>query len=233
MSELGNMIIMVAMAGGGIFFVLLLIKKKSGGFGFKYKPKPAGEVVSENLTDTVRKNGTKIKKGSLYFGNSSIQNVVNVIEMKGKKPKLSYDEKRHLLIDEGKTTDLDLICFEVANGVMAKIFKFRRDLFILDKSKIEIRNDPVRNNWFLPPNLTWYSYLDIWIADENAKDFARDLAMTFFDETSQTHLINGPNRVVGLEMEHAKRVNIIREKVDAESSKYQPPASASETTVRD
>lgn len=231
MTAFGEMIPLMLFAGFGLFIVILVVKKRKGGFGLNYKPVPFAETVYDPLKKTLRTNGTKVKRGSLYFGNSVIHNVTRVTEMKGKKPELSFDTKSRLLMDEGKETKLDLICFEVADGLLSKLFGINTDIYLFDKEKVKVKHDPINNRWFLPENIIWYSYGDIWICDNNAKDFARDLAMSFFDETSQTHLINTPNRVVALEIEHAKKVNIIREKIDAESGRYQAPASASETTV--
>lgn len=231
MTAFGDLIPLMLFAGFGLFILILIVKKRKGGFGLNYKPVPFADTVYDPLRKTLRTNGTRIKHGSLYFGNNVIHNVIRVTEMKGKKPQLTFDNKTKVLMDEGKETTLDLICFEVADSLLSKLFKVNTDIYLFDKSKVTVVHDPTTNRWFLPENITWYSYGDIWICDGNAKDFARDLAMSFFDETSQTHLINTPNRVVALEIEHAKKVNIIREKIDAESGRYQPPASASETTV--
>lgn len=231
MTVLGEIIPMALVVGGIAFFVILIIKKRGGfGGGFSFKEVPFSDATHKPMKVNIKSNGEKVK-GSLHFGYNTIQNVTRFVEFKGQMPKLSYDASQNVYLDEGEKVQHDLTCFEVANGILSKVLGIGRQYYLFDRTKIKVKYDGSNHRWFLPTGITWYSYGDIWIADDTAKEFVRNLAMGFMDESVQTHLMNNPDRVVALDIEHAKHVSIIKETAAAEMNKYREPVRASESEV--
>lgn len=225
MSGMGELVGMGLFFGFFVFIIIIIIKKRKS-LNFSFKCIPLRDTTFKPLKKMIKNNGQKVKKGRLFFGFKTIHKVIAFCEMKGKKPHFNYDSSRNVFLeDETKSNDQDFIAFLVASGFL----KLRREIYIVNRDKINVKYDQDKKRWFLPENITWYSFGDIWVADQPSKDFVKDLSMSFFDESIQTHLINYPNRVVALETEHAKRISIIKEKVESERGKYQNPESVSET----
>lgn len=230
MTMLGEIIPMALVAGGIIFLVILIIKKR-GSFGFSFQEVSFSDATYKPLKENIKLNGQKVR-GSLYFGYATIHNITRFAEFKGELPVMSYDEDNNVYLDEGESKEHDLLSFEISNGILSKVFGIGREYYILDKNNIKIRYDGPNARWFLPAGITWYSYGDLWIADSTTKDFVRNLSVGFMDESVQTHLINNPNRVVALDLEHAKKVNVIYEAVKADSTRYRDPERASESETK-
>lgn len=216
-----------------VFFIFAIIiywalrGKLKGKKDIDYKPVEFKDIVLEKIKEKMQAFGVDGNNAILIVGNIVIGKVRGFVEFSGKEVEYTFDETRNIYLENKDFSEFEFIVFEIKKGRFSK-----SQYFLANKDKIkDLRYDPLSKVWQLPNFIDFYSYAGIWISEDISKEYLRKFALSFFDESVQTHLMNNPNRVVALDLEHAKRINLIKESIEAESRKYKNAKEGSESVI--
>lgn len=215
---------------GLIFFVLwrIIRRRKTA---IPYHEISFADDVYRRLKTKMNDGGLKVHKGTLQIGYES--NKVNKIcEFKGQEDIFEYDQAGGIYKQTEDSQQYNFMLFQIkSKSFIMKLFGLKNRFYLINKDIIDIHFDIKTKTWKIPKMIDFHSYGNVMIADDTSKHYLRKLSLTFFDESLQTHLMNNPNRIIAQDLEHAKRVNLIKEGIETEMKKYESAKRASETVM--
>lgn len=210
--------------GGILIFIFLKNRKPKD---FKVKPFP--EQNYNELSEMLKRNGTKCYGGKLYAGFHRVAHITRFYEAAGKFNAMVYDAKkksfRPAKPDEGSDKPFDIILFRAHPQnfflrLLNKILGMWHDIYVIDIKSMR-PYDPETKRFFVKQNEFMVSYGGVWCNDSrDAQEFINDLALKRITEETLTMAENLGPRLMYLETITARHVTKLNAEAKATKDKY-------------
>ncbi len=236
---------MMVMIGGTVAIIVViyfLVTKRTGKKFKDFVPDLFGDTVNKELKNRMNLHGKKIKKGKLLQGFQTLGNIDKYYSTKGDMPVAYYDQDtqdyKQVLDKEGneQIIEYDFSVFRIKSKVL--LFRWlglKKSYMIMrnadDESKSLISIDHKTGRIFVPKNVEFDSYGNVWNECQTAKDYLNNISFMEMMQQMQTHLQNIPNRTVHLEVEQAKKERLYERLAQIEKSKYDQMKRGDETVI--
>lgn len=220
---------LVCAAGGIILAYFILTRYVFTEKEDTFEIKTIEEAVTEDLEKKFDLRGIGVKS-SLYQGMNFMGTVKSWIREQGYFEPMMFDTKKREFVVKPNATKIkyDLYIFRIDNGnFLTSLLGMTEKKYAVVDSKhlIGFDNDDKHGGksrrWVVHNSISFQCFGGAFITSDYGKEYISDISIKNSHENVLTHLMNYPNKVVYIEMEHAKRINYYLKKKEIDSKMWE------------
>ena len=220
-----------------LFFILRRLKHKK-----EFEFVSFARIIDDDFKKKFELKGLDVN-GTLTQGFEFLGKVNKLIHEKANMDILYYDPKNDRFFrpkDKPLTRIYDLYLFRLDQKGFFLIRWLRNMLgigkwpyVVVDSGNIENFGGPRAQMWNIKSQIAFQRFGEVFVTSEMGKDYLSDLATKYAHESELTYIANYPNKLIFLEMDHAKYVNRISSKKNIESRAYKEYKRGNEDVKED
>jgi hypothetical protein len=184
--------------------------------------------------------GALVKGGFTYLGR-----INKMIHEKGKIDILYHDPKEDKFVKPkdkklplSRPYDIYMFRIDPEGFILVRFIRWLlgKQIFkyaIVDREHIQNFGGPDNKLWNIFDWVSFQRFGEVFISSLLIKDYLSDISIKYAHESELTHLGNYANKIIYLEMEHAKGVNMRRAKKEIETKAYKEYKNAREDSRDD
>jgi len=217
-------IFLIAVIIGAYLFYVYVIKRKQPEEDFESKP--FHELVLEDLDDLFKIQGIDTK-GSLVQGFDFIGDVDKWLRVtKSDKSQFAIDENERRIVEitnpkEPEKYNLYIFRIYTYNFFLMNWLGFgKRYAVINKKSIVNINTISKKKTWNISVDTQLERYANVFITSQEGVDYVNDIAIKKMNEALLTYIANAPDRLIYLEMKHAKAIDRLRQAQEIKTKSF-------------
>lgn len=206
-----------------------------------FEVKLFSEAVSEDMDKKFELKGINVR-ASLIQGLDYLGTIRSWLRERGFFEPMVYDTKKKEFVikKNAKKIPYDIFIFKLDSGnILTRLLGMATEKYIMvDSKQLEgFDNDDMGKNknrkWVLKSAISFSCFGNVFISSDAGKEYLSDISIKNSHENVLTHLMNYPNKVVYLEMEHAKRTNYYMKRKEIDSKMWEKYKRGSEVETED